>query len=39
MTIEEILELKSKWRGPELHQWADYVEKGNKIYPLELLSE
>ena len=39
MTIEEIKECQNKWRGPELYEWASYVEKGGKIYPVSMIKE
>ena len=40
-TLEEIVALKDGepgWRGPELYQWAKYLEEGGAIYPLSMLS-
>ena len=39
LTLEEIKALQKEtpgWRGPELHDWAEYLDKGGIIYPLEL---
>ena len=38
-TLNEIIALKNKWRGPELYEWANYLEKGGKIHPLSILVE
>ena len=41
LTREEILELKGGmpgWRGPELYEWADYLDKGGIIYPMSFFS-
>lgn len=42
VSIKELIELKKDgvgWRGPELYEWATYVEQSGMIWPLELLSK
>lgn len=42
VTIDELLKLDQErpgWRGPELYEWATYLEEGGAIYPLSLLTE
>ena len=37
VTLQELVEMKSQkpgWRGPELYEWAKYIEDGGTIYPL-----
>lgn len=37
VSIDEILKLKESspgWRGPELYEWAKYLEDGGVIFPL-----
>lgn len=39
LTLEEIKGLQKEtpgWRGPELHDWAEYLDKGGIIYPLSM---
>jgi 8-oxo-dGTP pyrophosphatase MutT (NUDIX family) len=38
-SVEEIIALKSKWRGPELYEWAKYLEAGGHIHPLSILRD
>lgn len=35
----EELGAKNGLRGPELIEWADYLENGGQIYPLDVLVE
>jgi len=42
VSIPELLELQKGspgWRGPELYEWASYLEEGGAIYPLSILAE
>lgn len=36
--MEEIDKTDLGWRGPELYEWANYLEQGGLIYPLSFLS-
>ncbi len=41
MSLEEIMALvdgSPGWRGPELYQWAKYLDAGGAIYPLSMMS-
>jgi len=40
VTLKELVEMKTQepgWRGPELYNWAKYIEDGGPIYPLSIL--
>lgn len=42
LTLKEIKALEDGtpgWRGPELYDWAKYLEDGGKVFPLGLLCE
>lgn len=38
MNEYKLISQKSKLRGPELIQWAEYIDNGGLIYPLSILS-
>ena len=41
VSLEEFVEMKGQkpgWRGPELYNWAKYIEDGGTIYPLDSLA-
>ena len=42
VSIEDLLKLKDQlpgWRGPELYDWASYIESGGSIFPLSILDQ
>jgi hypothetical protein len=38
--MQEYVKMKNEkpgWRGPELYDWATYIETGGVIYPMSML--
>jgi len=34
VTLKELLELRSRWRGDELYKWGTYLENGGQVFPI-----